>query len=1140
MRVVDYGDSSDVIFELPVIEWHSFSVDSFPDISQPYLYEKGAPELPRLAHTFLFKEARQVRFRIVSYTDTFFHASISPSQGAVSWAERDAPRIQGEIYTQNNYFPDTCLMQGADFRMRDSYGYQLLLHPFQYHPINHELRCFKTLTVRVYHPRVVLKSAHVVLATTPNEERMLVIAPDSFYTPLLPFLQWKNQLGVETYFVNADTVNSLYALVSDYYQKEAIDYLLLVGGITEVNTAYSAYGAGDNNLGYVSGSDPYLDVFVGRLPVSSVNDLSVMTAKLMAYEQGRSITERITHYVGIASSETTIGDDGEQDIEHIQVIADSLAHIAYTTEVLSPLRLGCNMISNAVNAGAGLMCYAGHGNETQLRTFSYNQDSMLYLKNKKDHPFFIDVACLNGAFVAGDCFATRLMKTHVDQQPVGVVGIVASTISQPWKPPMRGQDVMVHKVIESRRAQTTYTLGQIVADGLYDMINAYGDGGIETAVTWNLFGDPSLRLWSAVPDTFIAECADTFNIRNDAFRVTGEEGVMAAFSANGQVLDKGTIVNGELLLYPGKVAMTDALLLTFSKPAFVPIIKEVTPYYNGGTYYGMSDFHVEENNGYIESGELVQFFPHIVNFGDTLGQDITIVMSSLDERIQIIDSLIRVLTLAPKDTLALQDGFRLRIADNLSDLTTLSVNLKVSDAKGQMNELSTQLIVGAPVVELSSLSVSDVITENGELVFSRDTLYVSQVVSNRGHAPAENLHSELVCASPYVTLVAPARYSYGLAPMVRDTIVYSIIIHPNMPKGDCIDLSVVNAQQSMALRLVAYHTRVVQVGESTVSVKEYPFYNYYKNNKTQIIVRADELPSLGLVDSIGLYISAYPNVTSYTLFKNLTIGLGTCERDEFNYSYVEDPTLLKYTASYYLPRHSGWCYFDVEDFTISGDENILMSLTWGANSYYAPLTQSYEVWANSTSFNSVVLGYHDSQSPPNMRKVSTYRPNLRFVPKAVEIPSFELRLKDALGAFVRDFTLQIGSLSAPSDIEGKLELSLASGDYRVYATEQADTVYAGWMSVTDTTEEITLVAGGAFPVEVAPSGVVPEVYYAHDAIHLDGDFAASQSWTIYDMKGVVILHSTLLPDQHEVDVSALTSGIYLFKRGSTILRFAQP
>lgn len=1129
ISVVEASGYTDVTFEIPTIEWQYDGQDSFPSIASPYIYEAGAPELPRVNYTLLFDAQQTFSYEVLNKVDTLVYASVGASRGFVTWDERNSPREQGDQYSVDAFYPASTVELTTPFQQRSQCGSNLVIYPFRYNAVLQELSVVRKMTVRVYHSSVGLRSTSLSLSQNEETQQssMLVVVPDSFRVAVQPLLDWKSQKGIEIIVVSADTISSINSAVESYYATKQIDYLLLVGAARQVGTASSQYGAGDNNFGYVEGSDPYLDVFVGRLPANSTRELSMLVDKLVEYEKGLSISEKLFHFVGVASVEDNVGDNGEEDIEHIQNIASVLEGQGFSSEVLSPLVPGSRELSQAINEGAGLLCYAGHGDNYSMRTLSYNIDSMAHLKNTMNHPFFIDVACLNGAFTGGDCFATRLINANYQSSSVGVLGIVASTISQPWNPPMRGQDEMVNKYIESIMADTCYSLGSIVSDGLSDMINAYSYGGIETATTWNLFGDPSLLMWSHSPDTMQVFCDSVYDVRLGQLAVRGEDGALVSFFSGGEVRASCVIVNEDVILEPGIVTITDTIVITVTKNGTLPVQKMVVPFYEGGSYYGLKRFVLEDDNGVAENGETVLYKPVIRNFGDTVGCELRIEILTMDDGLSVSDSVLFMDSIFAGETLISEVGFEFEVGVGYEDQTTFGFSFQVSDASGQVNVFSSEIEIGAPIIEWQSILINGDVWQSGEWVFDSTVIDVEIVVANLGHAPSHPIASFIGSESPYVS-IAVNRYSDVIVgAMSRDTFKYQLQINPSILSGDEVSLELAVDDVVKSLSLTAFQGRQVQLGDLSVSATVYPFYNYYKNNKTQFVVQGHELDSLGVVDSIGFYISSYPNSSSYTFFKNFNFSIAPTSVESFNQAYVESPMANEPTYTAYLPRKAGWHYFAIADLVVDGKTNLLCEITWGENYYYTPNNQSYEVMTHATSYNSVVYGYSDTQSPADFRKAAKDRPTLSFVPAVPSIPEFSVELYDGSDVRVDDFRLLVGQQEIASDDLGNISFALATGVYHFVAIGGADTLYNAPVFVYDSTTIIRLKEDKGTPVLLESVVLDPFVFYSNDFLHFDNARSFVGKVAIYSLDGRCVCSERQVGESHSLFVGNLKSGIYV-------------
>ena len=67
----------------------------------------------------------------------------------------------------------------------------------------------------------------------------------------------------------------------------------------------------------------------------------------------------------------------------------------------------------------------------------------LHLTNGDKLPFIISVACNNGDFDLGTCFAEAWLR----KEDGGAIMFMGASISQPWNEPMRGQDYFMDVLI---------------------------------------------------------------------------------------------------------------------------------------------------------------------------------------------------------------------------------------------------------------------------------------------------------------------------------------------------------------------------------------------------------------------------------------------------------------------------------------------------------------------------------------------------------------------------------------------------------------------------------------------------------------------------------------------------------------------
>ncbi|MDZ4121652.1 MAG: C25 family cysteine peptidase, partial [Candidatus Cloacimonadaceae bacterium] len=339
--------------------------------------------------------------------------------------------------------------------------------------------------------------------------KLLVICHSSFMTDILPYVNWKKQRGIETELINFSTIGTTAAQLQTYIQNRynadnSITYIQLVGDAPQIPSLSSGGGGADPIFALVAGGDNYPDIFVGRFSAETSAQVTAQINKAIVYERDLDATDTwLRNAMGIASSEGggTQGDNGESDIQHMNIIRNVLLNYGYTTvdQLHEPSATAAQVTTN-VNAGRGVINYVGHGSNTSWSTTGFNNTNATNLTNGRKTPVIMDVACVNGNFVSITCFAEAWLRNANG----GAVTMYASTINQSWNSPMRAQD----EFNELLTNVSAFGGRKYTAEGLYynsscRMMDIYGNttgsDGVNMYRTWTIFGDAALSVRTKTP-----------------------------------------------------------------------------------------------------------------------------------------------------------------------------------------------------------------------------------------------------------------------------------------------------------------------------------------------------------------------------------------------------------------------------------------------------------------------------------------------------------------------------------------------------------------------------------------------------------------------------------------------------------------
>ena len=131
-----------------------------------------------------------------------------------------------------------------------------------------------------------------------------------------------------------------------------------------------------------------------------------------------------------------------------------------------------------------------------------NNTDVENLSNSGKWPFIWSVACVNGQFHGGLCFAeTWLRATDEAGSPNWGCCDINVYRESSLNPPMDGQDEM-NAMTESYSNNIKRSFGGLSFNGMNHMNDNYGQDGYFETLYWMIFGDPSVVIRSDIPTAF--------------------------------------------------------------------------------------------------------------------------------------------------------------------------------------------------------------------------------------------------------------------------------------------------------------------------------------------------------------------------------------------------------------------------------------------------------------------------------------------------------------------------------------------------------------------------------------------------------------------------------------------------------------
>ena len=753
------------------------------------MLEEGAPDLPLFAIPLLIDEQAdmEIQAKNLQYQE-FEGIEIAPSKGNFSREidPESVPYHYGEVYSQDQLFPSFQAQLDKPYIIRDWRGQNILVYPFAYNPITKTLRVYTQMTLTMAkrsdngdNQKAERKSNMIKMAPeikamychrfinyeestnkypfVPDEGEMLVICPPAYLDAMQPFVDWKNESGRPTTLVNLSNIggnncDQIKSFILSHYNnpEENLCYILLVGDYNDITPQSLGGGGSDIWFGQLEGNDYYPEVFVGRFSVGSITDVQNQVAKVLYYERdmGYDVTW-LDKGIGIGSTEGAgVGHNGgESDYQHIEYIRDTLLHYTYdaVSQHYQGVGVGTNaaMLSADFNNGVGICNYCNHGTQTSWYVGSFNNNHVNALVNDYKWPFIWSTACYNGQFNV-NCFAEAWMRATNNNTgaPTGAIGGMFSWISQPWQPPMTGQDEMVNILCEWRNADHFHhTFGGASLNGNMKILDLHPSDQGNTHNTWILFGDPSLLLRTDNPTYLNVTCQPEaiFLGQTSLYLTADADYAVATLSVDNNIIAHTTLINGEGALSfptPEVVGTAKLVVTSFNRVTEVRDI-EIIP--ANGPFLSYDSFSINDANGQADCGETCSLDLTIKNIGNEPASNIQVSLSTDSPYIQITDNSGFIPSIDAQSTYTLPNEFEITVNEAISD--GIQANFTITCSDGSQTWTSHfRITLHAPAFSIVDFRPNGTVYpgESSELIIG---------IKNNGSSDAHDVQIQLYSSS---------------------------------------------------------------------------------------------------------------------------------------------------------------------------------------------------------------------------------------------------------------------------------------------------------------------------------------------------------------------------------------------------------
>ncbi len=765
--------------------------------------KKGWAELPFISSSLQISNNKNIDVEVVNsqYVDIQLDYPLLPSRGVI-YRNQDPSTIAYEIDQASIldvFYPKAITTADEPYILRDIRATNVKVYPFRYNAKQNILRVYTQVDLDVndnnspaINPKTntgnqVLREMHAMYKSLfinydldakedlANGEYgdILVITTERDEDAIAPYIEWKKEKGFNVSKEVVEVGTNVKTLVQEAYDNNNnLLYVQLVGDWNDIkcDLGGGANAPMDPMLGCVEGGDYYPEIAVGRFSGNSPAHITVQVNKALNYEKiPEDGADWYTHALAIGSNEGAgNGDDGEMDKVHVQIIYDNKLDPFSYDQLYTSYAPGANsaQVATAVNEGISIANYCGHGSNTSWVTSGFNNSDVNQLTNGDKLPILFSVACVNGAFHSGECFAEAWLK----KDGGGAVIALMATINQPWQPPMRGQDYFNDIITggydyDNNPGNGTNTeegrsfIGSVVTNGLILMYaESNGSSDLETIQTWTTFGDCALQIRNKVPlalslsDNVVISGVDfSTTVTSDGDPVVGA--IVALSQADGDLYYSAiTDENGEITiaheLIPGDAKL---VVTSYNTQTIYEDIVVISP---DGAYLTIDDFEMNAD-GIVYYNSEVSMDITIKNLGSEPANDVTVTLTSdEDDYCSLLSNVtVNVGTINADESITIEDAFSFAINDNAPDQYSVNLTFDIEGTSKEIWQDDLTFKINAPEMSIEFVEIDD--TDGGDgngRLDAGETAIIKFNALNIGHANSPDAQMSLNSSCEYITI----------------------------------------------------------------------------------------------------------------------------------------------------------------------------------------------------------------------------------------------------------------------------------------------------------------------------------------------------------------------------------------------------
>ncbi|MBN2017787.1 MAG: T9SS type A sorting domain-containing protein [Candidatus Cloacimonetes bacterium] len=483
---------------------------------------------------------------------------------------------------------------------------------------------------------------------------MLIICHQLLENYIQNFIDWKEAKGIEcsvaTLTETGTTANEIKAYIQQVYDTSDVppDYVLLIGDVDDYFAVPSFYFSAENDVSdhpytLLDGTDYFPDVIIGRMSIDEINQLWTVINKVISYEKTPYLEnpEWLKKALVVAGNYSTTPPTPSTPVKVSRWLRDKMLHYGFTqvdTVFYPPTYPGTSEIVSKINAGISFLNYRGWGDANGWHYPEFHVDNMGSLSNGVKTPVVTSFVCNTGDFAntsADPCFGEAILQLGTPTAPQGgVVFVGPSDLHTSTKLNNSLFSGFYYGLLD----EGIYDFGLSVLRGKIELYHNFplqqglGDQVEFYFYVYNILGDPTLTMWTTIPEEIQCTIPETVTVGTNYLDVTCtnlEEGTVTAKKAD-EFYEVAFLENGHATI-PFTSESTGEIILVITAPNFIAKIDTIDVLEQTNDV-GLFEY---ETSAAVQAGSTLSFDLTLKNFGTSTASGVSATLSSSSSFITI-------------------------------------------------------------------------------------------------------------------------------------------------------------------------------------------------------------------------------------------------------------------------------------------------------------------------------------------------------------------------------------------------------------------------------------------------------------------------------------------------------------------------